>query len=423
MKRKKEYTIRIEPTLRRNLAIMWFANFFVSGSMTMVSPFLSLYIDSMGNYSESYVQTWSGLTFAITFVTAFIFAPIWGRIGDKYGRKKILIMSATGIGLSVLLMGFATSVWQLFLLRLFMGIVTGFIPMSQALISTQTPKEIAGRVLGTLQTGSITGQLFGPLIGGILSDSFGYSSTFQWISITIFLSALLVLFGVQEVQYTIIDKKDKKSYSSKEVILHIIGHPVLFVVLLLSTLIQIAHFSIQPILSLFVAEIHGPENIAFFAGLTFSAAGLGNLFMSRNWGKLGDRIGHIKILIILIFIAGIVYFPGAFVTNIWQLFVLRFLLGAAIGGIIPVRVAYIRQEAPLSMQGEVLGYNTSLRFLGNVIGPMLGGLIAAVSGYSAVFIVTSILLFLSGIILLVTWYKQQQGEKQSEKFTRQRHIH
>lgn len=401
---------------------MWFANFFISGSMTMVIPFLSLYIESFGNYSESYVQTWAGLTFAVTFVTAFIFAPIWGRIGDKYGRKKILIMSATGIGLSILLMGFATSVWQLFLLRLFMGIVTGFIPMSQALISTQTPKEIAGRVLGTLQTGSITGQLFGPLLGGTLADAFGYSSTFQWVSVTIFLSALLVLFGVQEVQYTVVqNNKDYKSYSSKEVIQHIIGHPALFVVLLLSTLIQIAHFSVQPILSLFVAEIHGPENIAFFAGLAFSAAGLGNLIMSRTWGKLGDKIGHIKILIILLFIAGIVYFPGAFVTNIWQLVVLRFLLGAAIGGLIPVRVAYIRQEAPLSMQGEVLGYNTSLRFLGNIIGPMLGGFIAAASGYSAVFITTSILLILSGTILLITWYKQEQHEKETESYLSQRH--
>src|SRR5699024_11466687 len=101
---------------------MWFANFFVSGSMTMVIPFLSLYIDSLGNFSESYVQTWSGLTFAITFVTAFIFAPIWGKVSERYGRKKILIMSATGVGLSVLLMGFVNSVWQLFFLRFFMGV-------------------------------------------------------------------------------------------------------------------------------------------------------------------------------------------------------------------------------------------------------------------------------------------------------------
>src|SRR3954470_21258381 len=181
----------------RNLRIMWFANFFVGASMTLVLPFISLYIETFGNFSEAYVQRWSGWTFAITFVTAFLFAPIWGRIGDRYGRKKILIFSGLGLASSLFLMGFVTSVWQLFLLRFFTGIFTGFIPMSQAYISTQTPKEIAGRVLGTLQTGNITGSLLGPMLGGILADSLGYSTTFKWTSISIFISALLV-FATRE---------------------------------------------------------------------------------------------------------------------------------------------------------------------------------------------------------------------------------
>jgi len=375
--------------------------------MTMVTPFLSLYIETMGDFSSGFVQIWSGLIFAITFVTAFIFAPIWGKIGDKHGRKKILIFSATGIGLSVLLMGFATTVWQLFLLRLFMGVATGFIPMSQAFISTQTPKHVAGKVLGTLQTGSVTGTLMGPMIGGVLADSFGYSSTFQWISLTIFISALLVVFGVKEIKvdFSGVEENDYTSYTSRQVLSFIIKRPVLLMVLLLSALVQIAHFSIQPILSLFVAELHGPANLAFFAGLVFSAVGLGNLLMARSWGKIADKVGYIKILILLLFLSGLVYFPAAFVTNIWSLMFLRFLLGLCIGGIVPVRVAYIRWTAPISMQGEVLGYNTSLRFFGNVIGPAIGGVTAAFYGFSAVFIVTSLLLILSGVFMLIVWYK------------------
>ncbi|HLR70825.1 MAG TPA: MFS transporter [Pseudogracilibacillus sp.] len=387
---------------------MWFANFFVAGSMTMVLPFIALYIETFGNFSEAYVQSWSGYIFAITFVTAFFFSPIWGRIGDKYGRKNILIISATGLAVSVLLMGFATTVWQLFLLRFIMGVFTGFIPMSQALISTQTPKEVAGKVLGTLQTGSVTGTLLGPLLGGIIADTLGYSAAFKLVSITIFLSAFIVLFGVKEMQMKIKNKTAQKMYTTKEVIMHIVGHPVLLIVMLTSALVQIAHFSIQPILSLYVAEINGVANLAFFSGLAFSAAGLGNLLFARRWGTFGDRIGYIKILIILLFTAGIVYFPGAFVTSIWQLVILRFLLGIAIGGIVPTRIAYIRQEAPLSMQGEVLGYNTSLRFLGNIIGPALGGVLAAFFGFSSVFFATSALLIITGAIMLVVWYKYEK---------------
>jgi MFS transporter, DHA1 family, multidrug resistance protein len=282
-----------------------------------------------------------------------------------------------------------------------MGIFSGFISMSQAFISTQTPKDIAGRVLGTLQTGGITGSLVGPLLGGVLADSFGYSATFQGTSIAIFISAILVMLTTE---YKMSDGKKgtKSSYTSKEVLSHITRNPLLLSVLLISTLIQIAHFSIQPILSLYVNEIHGHENLALYSGIAFSAAGLGNLMMARQWGKIADKIGYVKILITLLFMAAIVYLPGGFVTSIWQLVIIRFLLGIAIGGIVPVRVAYIRQEAPISMQGEVLGYNTSLRFLGNVIGPVMGGMVAGYFGFSAVFIITSLLLLISGFLLFIS---------------------
>src|SRR5690625_1888197 len=385
---------------------MWFANFFIAASMTMILPFISLFIETFGNYSDAYVQNWAGWTFGITFVAAFLFAPIWGRIGDKYGRKKLLIFFATGLGISIFLMGFATSVWQLFILRLLMGVFTGFIPMSQALIATQTPENVAGKVLGTLQTGSITGNLMGPLFGGVMADMFGYGATLQLTSISVILSAFIVMFGIKEMKLQT-TSEENRMYSSKEVILHIVKHPVLLIVLLLSTLIQLAHFSVQPILSLYVAEINGTANIAFFSGIAFSAAGLGNLLMTRRLGRLGDRIGYIKILIGLLFMAGIVYLPAAFVTNIWQLVSIRFLLGIAIGGIVPLRVAYIRHEAPLSMQGEVLGYNTSLRFLGNIIGPALGGVLSGMFGISSVFYVTSGLLLISGCVMLYVWYKYE----------------
>lgn len=377
----------------------------------MISPFISLYIDSLGDFSPEFVKQWSGWVFAITFVTAFLFAPIWGRIGDRYGRKKILMISATGLTISVFLMGLVTSVWQLFFLRLVMGAFSGFISTSQAFISVQTPEKIAGKVLGTLQTGSITGTLFGPLLGGVLADSIGYGQTFQWTSLTLFISALLVTFGLKEVQFKVLETQQQKMYSSKEVLAHIFRHPILLKVILISMLIQIAHFSIQPILSLYVYEINGPANLAFVSGVTFSVAGLGNLFMARRWGSLGDKYGHVKVLIVLLFMAGIFYFPGAFVTNIWQLIMIRFIVGIAIGGMIPVRVAYIRQAAPLAMQGEVLGYNTSLRFLGNIIGPTLGGMVSGSFGFNAVFYVTSGLLVAGGGLMLISWLKYEKKAK------------
>src|SRR5699024_9775541 len=135
-------------------------------------------------------------------------------------------------------------------------------------------KNIAGKVLGTLQTGSVTGTLMGPLLGGVIADGIGYSAAFKTVSITIFLSALIVTFGVKELKFRVKDEEEIQ-YTTKEVLTHIVKHPVLFVVMITSTLVQVAHFSIQPILSLYVAEINGTASIALFSGLAFSAAGLG----------------------------------------------------------------------------------------------------------------------------------------------------
>lgn len=366
--------------------------------MTMIMPFLSLYIDTFGNYSPEFVQRWAGFVFGVTFVTAFIFSPIWGRVGDKYGYKPILLITGTGISISIFLMGFMDSVIHLFILRFIMGAVTGFIPTSLSLISAQTPKEKAGRVLGTLQTGNVTGTLFGPVIGGLLADTVGFQFTFIYTSIAIFTATVVVFFGVKEIKRNK-SKVREKEYTRKEVLAYIFQKRVLLTIMLISTITQIALFSVQPLLALYVNELTNTESVAFLAGFAFSATGFGNLLATRKWGALGDRIGHEKVIMILLISAAIIFIPQGFVTSLWQFILLRFLLGMAVGGIIPCMTAYIRQVAPLTIQGELQGYNVSFRFLGNIFGPALGGVISGYIGISSVFFVTASILFVAFLIL------------------------
>lgn len=382
---------------KRNFTIMWFSIFLVSATMTMIMPFLSLYINTMGDFSEAYVQKWSGLVFGATFVSAFLMSPIWGRIADKYGYKPILIINGFGIAISVLLMGFVNSVEAFFVLRLFMGIVTGFIPTSLAFISSQTPKKIVGKTMGTLQMGSVSGTLFGPIIGGLLADTFGFQYTFMITATAVSIAALIVLFGIHEI------RKEKKEgdheYSRKTVISSIFHHRLVLNVLMITSLIQIGLFSIQPLLSLYVSQLTNSKEVALLAGITFSATGVGSLLFARTWGKLGDSIGYEKILSFLLIIAFVFIVPQAFVTELWQLIILRFLFGIASGGLIPITTALIRREAPIEVQGELMGYNTSFRFLGNIIGPMFGGFISGYIGISSVFFVTGALFLIAFVII------------------------
>ncbi|MBO1914118.1 MFS transporter, partial [Microvirga sp. 3-52] len=96
-----------------------------------------------------------------------------------------------------------------------------------------------------------------------------------------------------------------------------------------------------------------------------------------------------KVLSVLLLLSFIFVIPQAFVTELWQLIICRLLFGIAVGGMIPITTALIRRDAPVNIQGEMMGYNTSFRFLGNIIGPMFGGIVSGFIGISSVFIVTS----------------------------------
>lgn len=375
----------------------------------MILPFLSLYIQTLGQFSDAYVQRWAGFVFGITFLTGFFLSPVWGRISDKYGFKPILLLTGFGIATSIFLMGFIQSVEGLFVLRLFQGVVTGFTPTALAFIATQTPKEVAGKTLGTLQMGTVSGGLFGPLIGGLLADAFGFQYTFIITASTIALAATLVAIGVKENRAAIA-KKHKQQVSRRKVLQFIYHEKTLLVIMSLTLIVQIAIFSIQPLLALYVGELTSTKNVAFLAGLAFSATGFGNLLFTRKWGSLADTYGYEKILLILLLLGAILFIPQAFVTSLWQLVIFRFLFGLVVGGIMPSITAFIRHNAPLSMQGEVLGYNNSFRLLGNVIGPAFGGIVSGLIGISSVFLLTSVI-FLGGFFLLRWSIKSQKKAK------------
>lgn len=391
---------------KKNFLIIIFSNFLVAGSTTMIMPFLSLYIESLGNFSDEYVQRWAGLVFGVTFVAALFMSPIWGRIADKYGYKPILIINGFGIAISIFLMGTAESVPELFFIRLFMGVVTGFIPTSLAFVSSQTTKETAGKTLGTLQMGSVSGTLFGPVIGGLMADTFGFTYTFIITSVVIGIAALIVLVGLKEIKRT--KSKNAHVYARKTIIQGILHHRLLFNVMIITALIQIGNFSIQPLLSLYVAQLTDSSQVALLAGITFSATGIGNILFARRWGRLGDQIGYEKVLTFLLILAFVFIIPQAFVGELWQLMVLRLLFGIAVGGMIPTTTALMRREAPIDIQGEVMGYNTSFRFLGNIIGPMFGGAVSGFIGIPAVFIVTGSLFLVSFLFLKYTTAKPEQ---------------
>lgn len=406
--RLKENLTRPRKPWEKNLLVLWFGTFMAGIGFSLVMPFMSLYIDTLGDFSPHALNLWSGLAFSATFLVTTIISPWWGRLADQKGRKIMLLRASLGMAVVLASMGLVTNVYQLVGLRLLQGVFSGYISNATALVATGTPKERSGQVLGTLATGSVTGQLLGPLVGGIIASAFGYRLTFFITGSILFLVFLLSLIFVHE-EFTPIKKTDLQPASK---ILKELQYPHLVIGMFITTMIiQASNNSISPIISLYIRELlHGQGNVTLVSGIIASLPGVATLIAAPRMGRLGDRIGSERILAVGLLLAIFVYIPMAFVTNVWQLGILRFFIGVSDACLLPAVNALITKYSPHHAAGRIFSYNQSFQATGNVFGPMIGSSVSSFFGYRAVFISTS-LLVLANFLLV----RKNTAEIKSEK--------
>ncbi|MDX5627354.1 MULTISPECIES: multidrug efflux MFS transporter MdtG [unclassified Brenneria] len=382
-------TPEVEPIdWKRNLYVAWVGCFFTGAAFSLVMPFLPLYVELLGVTGHQALNLWSGVVFSITFLFSAIASPFWGRLADRKGRKLMLLRSALGMCIVMVLMGLAQNIWQFLFLRAALGVLGGFVPNANALIATQVPRNKSGWALGTLSTGAVSGALIGPLIGGYLADTYGLRPVFFVTAAVLLLCFLITLFYVRE-RFTAIRKKDM--LSGRQVMISL-KNPKLVLSLFVTTLIiQVATGSISPILTLFVRDLAGhTQNLAFISGMIAAIPGVSALFSAPRLGKLGDRIGPERILIAMLIVSVLLLIPMAFVQTPWQLGVLRFLLGAADGALLPAVQTLLIYHSSNQVAGRIFSYNQSFRDIGNVTGPIIGASISATYGFRAVFIATAL---------------------------------
>ena len=184
------------PYYRRNLYVLWLATFLVSASWTQVIPFLPLFLSQLG-VTEN-LNFWSGLAVSAHFITGMIMMPVWGKLGDRFGRKPMLIRAGLSLSVIYFLTSLSTEAWHVVAARLANGALTGFIPMSISLVGTNTPPQYSARYVASVQTSSAIGTIVGPVIGGTLAGIFGVRGSLQASAALVFISALLAIFFVQE---------------------------------------------------------------------------------------------------------------------------------------------------------------------------------------------------------------------------------
>jgi MFS family permease len=374
-----------------NLWVCVFGSFTTIVAMTLLLPFLPLYVEQLGVQSPAAIAQWSGVAFGATFFTAALVAPLWGRLADLYGRKAMLIRASLGMAIAMALIGMAHNVWELVGFRLLAGLLGGYASGSNILVATQTPKGRSGWALGVLASGIMAGNLVGPLVGGILPPLIGIRNTFFAAGALIFVAFLATTFLIKEGPRALQPTRKKKRSTWSAVP----DKTALIAMLVTGLLLMFANMSIEPIITLYVAQlVTNASTVTVVSGIVMSAAALGSVLSAPLLGRLADRIGHWNIVILCLLASALLLVPQAFVTTSWQLVVLRFFMGLALGGLLPCVATLIRHNVPDSVAGAALGLSVSAQYTGQVLGPLAGGFIAGRVGMSPVFLATAVLMLI-----------------------------
>jgi MFS transporter, DHA1 family, multidrug resistance protein len=407
---------KLVETWRKNLYILMICQFFVLSAMSMIMPFLPLYLKEMGIKNAEEAQLWSGIIFGANFFSAFIFAPIWGGLADKYGRKIMILRSGFGMAITIFLTGLTQTPLQLLCLRLLNGMISGFIPASISLMSTCAPKNRVGWALGMLQSGAVAGTIIGPFFGGLLAEIIGFRMIFFLTSITILVTTIIVLFAVKEEFCPNPEQKKSNFWRDGSVILQQRPLIVLFVV---GFLMNFSLIGANPQLSLYVSSLHPPGGyVAFFAGLVAAITGVSNMISSPILGKMGDRYGSNRVLFFAMIGAAVFFIPHTFVTTVWQLVIVRFSLGLFIGGLSASLSTLIRQYAPKGKESTAFGYSTSALCFGNMMGPITCGFLSSVVGIRGVFILIAFCLLAGAFCLKLGLREEYVQDNQLSSYSK-----
>lgn len=391
----------VQPTLQaatnwqRTLWAMVGIQFIMTMAFSFLSPIMPLFLPVLGVHSEAGIDMWAGiLSGSTSFVAAFA-SPLWGRLADQHGRKLMLLRSSCAIAVFTAFMGLSQNVWQFFAARALMGVFAGFSSTAMALVASQVPEGRLGYSLGLLSTGQLVGSLVGPVIGGLLADlTDSYRIPFYATSAVCFAALAMVWLGVQEQFVRPAAGKHKGStWRSMTLLVGAAGVLPLFFVLLMA---QFSTRAVQPVVTLFVQELTGPRpDLATLGGLAFSVTGLAGMVAVPLLGRRSDQIGYRRVLLICLLGATLTSLPQGFSFSYWDFTAERFGVGLFIGGILPAANALIGRMVARSDRGLVYGMSASAMFLGNSLGPLTGGAIAASFGLRWVFIVTAGLLLVN----------------------------
>jgi MFS family permease len=352
-------------------------------------PFLSIFIShDLGVPQGRDLDLWTAAIASVSGLSMAIASPIWGVLGDRYGRKPMLLRSMVGGALTVGLIFFARTPTELLILRLLQGATSGTVAAATALVAAETPRSRVGWALGVVTSAVALGSAIGPVIGGLAGAAFGLRLVFLGGGVLLLLSTLPVFFIVRESPrrrlegprlgtLALIDQRP----GARRALSVLIGA---------QGLVSVVNSATQLLVVLRLLEMVS-SGVAAVTGVAFGLAGVASSAAAVFYTQVTRRLGYVRTTALAAVLAAVAI--GLIGVAPWAAVVVAgvALNGLFSGVVIPATASMIGLETPPEAQSTVFGANASSVALGFAIGPLVGGGVAATAGVPTALVVVAVL--------------------------------
>jgi len=384
---------------RRNLAALTAAVFIGFTGFTLVMPFLPIYIGQMGVTDVGVIAAWTGVTLGVTPAMTAVFAPLWGRLADRFGRRLMVARSLFSFIIIMAAMAFATRPWHLFALRVLQGFFAGYGALCLAMAAESAPPGKLAQSIGLVQTAQRLGPALGPVIGALVAGLVGLRSTFFVTAVFYAVAFVLVLLMYTEGPTV---PSTRASAGGAVTFRSALAFENFLLLMVVIFGFQFVDRSFGPILPLYISGMEPVESqAAVVSGVVFSivacSAAVGHHYCARLLQRWSSRLVISRAALL----AAAATVAMGYAPNSTLLALASGVFGLAIGAAMTAAYTAAAANLPETVRATGFGFLTSASLIGIAISPMVAGLLARI-GLRAVFMVNVGVLLVLGAIVLRT---------------------
>ena len=369
-------TSAVTASWHRNQAALMVASFVGFTGFTLVMPFLALHFQALGETDVGTVAAWTGVTLGVTPLVAALCAPLWGRVGDRFGNKILIQRSLASFVLVMGLMAVATQSWQLFALRALQGLVAGYGALAIAMAARSAPREKMATAIGWVQTAQRVAPAFGPVVGGLLSPVVGLRNTFLVAALVYALALVLFSYLYREPPTPAVAHKGTAPVAFS----NILSFENFLLLMIVIFGLQMVDRSLAPVMLLHLESLGYDTTAATrLVGVLFSLLALsgaaGNQLAAAALARASARV--VITAAALVAAAALAWF--AFTADQWALIATISVVGACLGVATTAAFTAAGTVIPIEAHGASFGFLTGASLIGSAAGAMIAGLVAAQS--------------------------------------------